>query len=215
MSLSPPSLSACEEVDSRVGATPPQSLLKTPVPSAPTPSSTPWLPSGIALGALLYSLHERLTDASSIIAWSWTGYPLTGPSPHAHAPLTLIAQALGVILALQTLPSSGNSVKSTNLLEHPLWYVIGAASSYVLYEYKDWLGYSGALVHAVFLTSVTPHVLKNVGIAMRGKDGVRGKRVGRVLATAWATWIAFLFTATFTVAYAFVPGAEPFREHTD
>lgn len=167
------------------------------------------------MGALLYSLHERLSDASSLVAWSWTGYPLTGPSPHAHAPLTLTAQSLGVIIALLALLSSDGSLPATNLLEHPVWYATGAVSSYVLYAYKDWPGYSGALVHAMFLTSITPHVLRNAGIVMRGKDGLRGKRVGRVLTTAWAVWIVFLFIGTFTVAYAFVPGAGPFREHTD
>lgn len=85
----------------------------------------------------------------------------------------------------------------------------------MLYMYKDWLGYSGALVHTIFLTSITPFVLRDAGFAMRGIDGARGKRVARVLTVAWLVWILFLFMGTFTVAYAFVPGAGPFREHTD
>jgi hypothetical protein len=43
--------------------------------------------------------------------------------------------------------------------------------------------------------------------------GARG--AGRVFGTAWLVWIVFLFAGTFTVAYAFVPGAWSFREHTD
>lgn len=214
-SPSPPTLSASDEIDGQGSATPSKSSSETTIPATSTPTSTPWLSSSLALGALLYSLHERLSDASSLIAWSWTGYPLAGPSPHAHAPLTLIAQSLGVMIAILALPSRDNSTSATDFLQHPVWYAIGAASFYVLYAYKDWLGYSGALVHTVFLTSIAPHVLKNAAVATRGKDGVKGKRVGRVLTTAWAVWIVFLFTGTFTVAYAFVPGAGPFREHTD
>ena len=169
----------------------------------------PWLPSALALGALLYALHERLTDPSTLVAWSWTGYPLTGPHPHAHAPLTLVAQALGVALAL-----SASSPRPASFLAHPAWCMLGMVSACVLYARKDWAGYLGALAHAVFLVSIAPQVLRAAGAAARGA-GDTGRRTARVFVTAWATWVVLLFSGTFTVAYAFVPGAGSFRERTD
>ncbi|ETW82916.1 hypothetical protein HETIRDRAFT_458538 [Heterobasidion irregulare TC 32-1] len=169
----------------------------------------PWLPSALALGALLYALHERLTDPSTLVAWSWTGYPLSGPHPHAHAPLTLVAQALGVALAL-----SASSPRLASFLAHPAWCMFGMASAGVLYACKDWAGYLGALAHAVFLVSIAPQVLRAAGAAARGAGGT-GRRTARVFVAAWATWVVLLFSGTFTVAYAFVPGAWSFRERTD
>ncbi len=64
-------------------------------------------------------------------------------------------------------------------------------------------------MHAAFLTVITPSVLQNAGAAARSRGA------GRVFGTAWAVWTVFLFVGTFTVAYAFVPGAWSFRERTD
>ncbi|TFY79801.1 hypothetical protein EWM64_g4216, partial [Hericium alpestre] len=169
-------------------------------------SSGHWLPPALALGALVFSLHERLTDASTLIAWSWTGYPLKGPAPRLHAPFTLLAQALGVLLALH---SSSTHSHSGTWLAHPLWHCIGAVSAYVLYAHRDWPGYIGGLANAVFLMSTAPHVIENAGAAARAHGAAR------VFTTAWLVWVIMLFTSTFTVAYAFVPGAWSFREHTD
>lgn len=215
-SPSPASLSAPDKIADPSATGSSKSHAQAQV-AASTSSTNPWLPPSVALGVLIYSFHERLTDASTLVAWSWTGYPLTGPSPHVHAPLTLVAQSLGVLLALAFLhaPPSPSQTPATNLLEHPLWYTVGAASTYILYTYKDWPGYCGALVHAMFLTSITPQVLRNVAAVTKGSDGAGGKRAGRVVTTVWLIWIIFLFMGTFTAAYAFVPGAGPFREHTD
>ncbi|KAA1467420.1 hypothetical protein DENSPDRAFT_792681 [Dentipellis sp. KUC8613] len=170
----------------------------------------PWLAPALALGALVFSLHERLSDPSTLIVWSWTGYPLTGPDPHVHAPLTLLAQSAGILLALYFLPTSTPAgLRKMNLLSHPAWYAVGAGSAYVLYAYRDWAGYAGSLVHAAFLMSIAPHVIDNAGAAARARGAAR------VFTTAWVVWVVLLFTSTFTVAYAFVPYAWSFREHTD
>ncbi|KAI0059171.1 hypothetical protein BV25DRAFT_1860733 [Artomyces pyxidatus] len=193
-----------------------QTKFKHPAPSEP------WLVPSLSLGALLYALHERLSDSSSLIAWSWTGYPLSGPHPHAHAPLTLLAQSLGVLLVLlvsPTLPSATTVSPLTSIpraishgrspIAHPLVYAAGVVSTYLLYNFDNWPSYLGGLAHAVFLTSITPQVVQQAGAAARARGP------GRVFGVAWLIWVVFLFTGTFTVAYAFVPGAMPFRERTD
>ena len=64
-----------------------------------SPDREQWLLQSIALGSLIYSFHERLSDISSLVAWSWSGFPIS-PHPHVHAPLTILAQVLGALLAL-------------------------------------------------------------------------------------------------------------------
>jgi hypothetical protein len=180
-------------------------------------SSEPWLFSSIALGALVYSLHERLSDPSTLLAWSWTGFPTVGPHPHIHAPLTLLVQVLATLLALALSPTSSASPASDSCTSsglqkiptHPLTFAIGGLSTYYLHTRTGWIGYTGGLVHAAFLTVITPSVLQNAGAAARSHGA------GRVFGMAWAVWTVFLFFGTFTVAYAFVPGAWSFRERTD
>jgi hypothetical protein len=177
-----------------------------------SPDREQWLLPSIALGSLIYSLHERLSDPSSLVAWSWSGFPTSGPHPHVHAPLTLIAQALSALLALALSPSgpaTSSPRSSTNIFTHPLVFIIGVFSTYLLHTRTGWVGYTGGLLHAAFLTFITPSVLQNAGAAARACGA------GRVFGTAWAIWIVFVFVGTFTVAYAFVPGAWSFRERTD
>ncbi|KAH9057870.1 Frag1/DRAM/Sfk1 family-domain-containing protein [Lactarius vividus] len=196
----------------------PASLAPTPLTSSQhstksskaddAPDSTsrePWLFSSIALGALICSLHERLSDPSTLLAWSWSGFPAVGPHPHIHAPLTLLVQVLATLLALALSPSATGSCTASGfqtIPTHPLTFAIGVLSTYLLHTRTGWIGYAGGLVHAAFLTVITPSVLQNAGAAARSQ-------------WRWPLWTVFLFVGTFTVAYAFVPGAWSFRERTD
>ncbi|KAH9068217.1 Frag1/DRAM/Sfk1 family-domain-containing protein [Lactarius deliciosus] len=192
-----------------------RSVKSSKVDNSPDPTSRePWLFSSIALGALMCSLHERLSDPSTLLAWSWSGFPTAGPHPHIHAPLTLLVQVLATLLALALSPPSPptGSCTSSGLKKvptHPLTFVIGVLSTYLLHTRTGWIGYASGLVHAAFLTVITPLVLQNAGAAARSRGA------GRVFGLAWAVWTVFLFVSTFTVAYAFVPGAWSFRERTD
>ncbi len=181
-----------------------------------SPAREQWLLPSIALGSLICSLHERLSNPSSLLAWSWSGFPTSGPHPHAHAPLTILAQVLAALLALALSPSSSPTSFSPRLgaalpdiSAHPHVFGIGMFSTYLLHTRTGWVGFTGGLLHAAFLTLITPLVLQNAGAAARACG------TGRVFGTAWAVWIVFLFFGTFTVAYAFVPGAWSFRERTD
>ena len=194
---------------------PPSSSTKTDKRQA-SPHREQWLLPSIALGSLIYSLHERLSDPSSLVAWSWSGFPIRGPHPHVHAPLTILAQVLGALLALALSPSSSPtstpprpSTRFSNITAHPVVFAIGVLSTYLLHTRTGWVGYTGGLLHAAFLTFITPLLLQNAGFAARACG------VGRVFGTAWAVWMVFVFVGTFTVAYAFVPGAWSFRERTD
>jgi hypothetical protein len=163
---------------------------------------TPWLTSAISLGGLIFSLHALLSDPSTLIAWSWTGYDQgrpKGPVPTLHGSLTLITQCLGLLLPVAL-------GRSAALLANPAWHVYGMASAYILYSHKDWLGYAGGLNFAVFLMSIIPGILN------------RAANTGAIWKTYFTAWLVvcmFDLASVWTVAYAFVPGGVYLRERTD
>ena len=169
--------------------------------AAPAPSRTNWLADGIALGSFLFTLHCFLSDPSTLVAWSWSGYPVKGPLPHLHGSLTHLAQAIGLLIAAYT--SGTSSVINTS---HPLWFAYGAASAAVMYLYRDWPGYIGGWNFALFLMSIIPTVLGSAAL---------NKHIGKTFFMAFLTTALLDVANTFTVAYAFVPGGEYFRERTN
>ncbi|KAI0788033.1 Frag1/DRAM/Sfk1 family-domain-containing protein [Fomes fomentarius] len=173
-------------------------------PVQATSTSSRWLPASIALGGLLFSLHSLVSDPSTLIAWSWTGYPVKGPVPNQHGSLTHVAQAVGLALAIL----SARYPIIADALAQPL-FAFGAASAYVLYAYKDWTGYAGGQGVSVFLMAAVPVVWARV------KDATQVGGVAKVATVAWLVVCVFDVLSTFTVAYAFVPGGVYLRERTD
>jgi len=170
------------------------------------PVGKAWLVPAMSLGGLLFSLHSLLSDSSTLIAWSWTGFRngrANGPVPNLHGSLTLIAQSAGLFLpvALASKSSTGSQ-----MLANPFWFLWGAASSFITYKYKDWLGYTGGLNLSFFLMSVIPLILQRAAQA---------GNVGRTYFTAWLVYCLLSLASVWTVAYAFVPGGIYLRERTD
>lgn len=176
--------------------------LGVPTSTKQGPAHGSWVASGLALGSLIFALHNLLADSTTLITWSWTGYPIQGPVPHLHGYLTIISQCLG--LAIPTfLPSAWVST-----LSHPLWFVYGSISAYSLYLHRDWMGYFGGLNLAAFLMSVLPNILS---MAARSSNG----RLARTYTLAFFVTCLLYFASVWTVAYAFVPGGVYLRERTD
>ncbi|KIP11062.1 hypothetical protein PHLGIDRAFT_21941 [Phlebiopsis gigantea 11061_1 CR5-6] len=170
---------------------------KDVAPPSPTPVRTNWLKDGFALGSFIFTLHCFVTDPSTIISWSWTGYPLRGPLPHLHGSLTHVAQAVGLLIP---------TFASHRLLSSPIFFGYGAISAAGMYLYKDWLGYFAGWNFALFLMSVIPTVLSSAAM---------NRHIGKTYCLAFLTAALYDVANTFTVAYAFVPGGEVFRERTN
>jgi hypothetical protein len=195
-----------------------------PAPRLLPPISS-WLPASLALGSLVFGLHTFLADSSTLVAWSWTGYPIKGPVPHLHGSITLAAQAAGALLFLAlwrtALPAPAEPLDATAtakvqavgpafstvhlLLASPLWYAAGSTGAYVLYTYKDWTGYLGGVVFAVFLSSIVPLVLQRAAAAA----DARGPAM--VFFAAWLAVTLLDFFHVLTVAYAFVSDIHSFH----
>ncbi|KAF5382105.1 hypothetical protein D9615_004235 [Tricholomella constricta] len=186
--------------------------VKSQQPTNQVPSTTTkahWLSASLPLGSLIFSLHNLLSDPSTLVAWSWTGYQNgapKGPVPHLHGALTLIVQSLGILYPL--LFNTATRPPALDILTHPFWFAYGAATAYILYAYKGWLGYVGGLGHSLFLMSIMPSVLLRA--AQLGKGNV-----AKTYAVAFLVYCVLNLASIFTVAYAFVPGGVYFRERTD
>ena len=198
-----------------------------------TPSHRSWLSPALALGSLIFTIHNLLADSSTLIAWSWTGYEdglPRGPVPHLHCGLTIIVQCLGLALGLYACtesyqinaPESGPSqtrIKNQRFIDqsvtnhiyafitHPSFYAFGATSTYVLYMYENWTGYAGGLGVGFFVMCITPFVFEQVAATRI--------YAGRMLGTAFVVYCLLNLASIFTVAYAFVPGGTYFRERTN
>ncbi|KAF9036160.1 Frag1/DRAM/Sfk1 family-domain-containing protein [Panaeolus papilionaceus] len=180
--------------------------------------------SGLPLGSLLFCLHNHLSEPSTLIAWSWTGYTNrspNGPVPHIHGSFTVGAMSLGLLLGLlYTIKSASEATgkNKTSSLPSLLWFHFGAASSYVMYRCRDWLGYTGGLGVAIFLMSVIPLVFKTAANGSVYKNASTGQTVyviEGVYTTAFVVYCLLNLASIFTAAYAFVPGGVYFRERTD
>ena len=178
----------------------PPSNVSTPLQNGTVSKS--WITSGFALGSLIFALHNLLADSTTLIAWSWTGYPAQGPVPHLHGYLTILTQCLGLAIPMSLPPAW------VGILRHPLWFVYGSASVYFMYTCRDWVGYLGGLNFAIFSMSVLPMVLSMTAEASNG-------RLARTYTLAFFVTCLLYFASVWTVAYAFVPGGVYLRERTD
>ncbi|KAL0574045.1 Protein cwh43 [Marasmius crinis-equi] len=169
--------------------------------SKPPQEST--LTAALPLGSLLFVYHNFLSEPATLVAWSWTGYENgrpRGPLPGQHGSITLITQCVGVLLAVALLRT-----KKAHLLTHPIWFVVGGIGVYVMYHYRNWRGYGGSLVYALFSMSVTPLAVIQAS---------KAKNVTRTYFIAMLVYCVLMLAAVWAVAYAFVPGGEYLRERT-
>lgn len=155
--------------------------------------------SAVGLGSLLFSLHRFLADADTLIAYTWTGYPIKGPLPGVHGYLTLMAMCLGLFISI---------TRMKTFVYHPMWIVIGFLSAYIFLGWKDWPGYTAGMILAIFLSSLAPTVLS--------LSSLYGKYYpAKVYFTVWIVVCLFYLADVWTVAYAFVPAGWLLRERTD
>ncbi|KAL9031495.1 MAG: hypothetical protein Q9196_000474 [Gyalolechia fulgens] len=148
---------------------------------------------GLGLAGLLFGMHSLLSDSSTAILWVWEGFPVRGPIA-ANGVLTIAMMGGGVLLGIffQDAVCSWASL------------LLAGTGASVLTCYRNWFGYMGALLLAIYLTAAA-----NPLIMSAARHGALTFGLGffvyniMVLAHVWV------------VAYAFVPGGPLMREHTD
>ena len=145
------------------------------------------------LGSLVHMLQTFLMDAGTIIAWTWTGFPVKGPTLHPFAGVVIAITALLVLLNVETRSASY------------IWSCIGIGGAYFLYSHPDWSGFLGGMAFTAYLVAVTPRLLR---IASTSPPA-------RIFGWAMVVNIVLDVASVVTAAYAFVPMGWLLRERTD
>lgn len=147
------------------------------------------------ISGLFFGLHSLLSDSSTMILWTWEGYPVRGPISVPHGSWTIAAMGAGLILGL----FNEEVARSWTL------YGIGCIGAALLTSYRNWTGYYGALILTVYLMAVSVPL---IGSAAR-------KSPATTFGLGFLLYNFLVLFHVWVVAYAFVPGGPLVREHTD
>jgi endonuclease/exonuclease/phosphatase family metal-dependent hydrolase len=161
-------------------------------PSAAKGSSTF---AALGFGGLMFGLHSMLSDSSTMVLWTWTGWPANGPIAVPHGIYTMVVMGVGIIFG----------VVYPRLSQGWPLYLLGATGATLLTFTENWLAFYGALAFAFYMMAVLPTMISSALLHSPAKVFGLGFLVYNILVLA-NVWV---------VAYAFVPGGPLMREHTD
>jgi len=153
-----------------------------------------WM-AGVGIGGLMFALHSLLSDSSTIISWTWTGFPVNGPQQVPYGALTILAMGAGILFGIST----------PDLLGSWTAYGIGAVGAMLLTYYRDWTGYYGGLIFTIYVCGVAPVLLKS---AVQHNPAIS-------FGFGFFIYNLMVLFHCWVVGYAFVPGGPLVREHTD
>lgn len=173
------------------------SLAPQITPSKPQRVGGFFLLSAIGFGGYFFSLHSFLSDSATLALWTWEGYPIRGPTPITGALYHIGAVILGIFASLKFNPDIFSS-KYYN-------FIVGGISAYVLYAFKNWEGYIGALIYLFYLTTLCPIIFQSLV----------GYNPSGVFFVGFLFSVIISLASIWIVAYAFVPLGYLLRERTD
>ncbi|KAL6454760.1 CWH43 Protein CWH43 [Candida maltosa Xu316] len=151
----------------------------------------------LGFGGYYFSIQSYLTDSGTLALWTWEGFPIKGPTPVTGALLHFVAIIVAVVITIRSHPNLFSGM-SYNL-------IVGGGSAFVLFKYRDWLGYAGAVVYTFYLVSIGPMIW----------NSIKGHNIGVAFFLGYFFSIVFALASVWIVAYAFVPGGPLLRERTD
>ncbi|KAI9886639.1 MAG: hypothetical protein M1823_001553 [Watsoniomyces obsoletus] len=150
---------------------------------------------GLGIGGLIFGLHSLLSDSSTMILWTWEGYPVRGPLAVPHGAYTIFFMGLG---------SAAGPFFPDFAVSMPLHCVASIAAAVLTFT-SNWTAYYAGLALATYLMALIPTLISSAitqGAAVTFGVGFLTYNI-MVLAHVWI------------VAYAFVPGGPLMRERTD
>lgn len=151
----------------------------------------------LGFGALIFSIHQLLTDSSTIIYWSWEGYSEhPGPLQWPWSALTCTIMVLAVVF----------SIYFINKPLIPSFFLVISTTILCLREVKEWNKYiGGGLLYVASLIMVTPTYLMLVA----------STKSICVFTFALFFYNILVLAHVWVVAYAFVPGGWLLRERIE
>lgn len=154
----------------------------------------------LGLGTMLYAIPMFISDSGTMIAWTWTGWPVSGPRALEDGNIIIMSMVTALMLAFSLVDEA---VLTT--ARHPVFFALGSAAFAVLLFLDDFQGFIGAVFIAFWLP-ITAYPI--IYTAMRFNPL-------RIFAAGWLVTSLLLFFQVLTVAYAFVPVVGPMmREKT-
>jgi len=152
----------------------------------------------VGFGSLFFLLHWLFTDSGTIIAWSWAGYPSSGPYAFPHGLITIVALLAGVALVPSPTTTMRNSLAS---------FGTACACATFLLTQTSWASFLPACVLGAYLVALFPPFL--LSLTSHTPSGP-----GTPFAAAFLVYALLELASTWTVAYAFVPAGWILRERT-
>ncbi|MBW0481764.1 hypothetical protein O181_021479 [Austropuccinia psidii MF-1] len=162
-----------------------------------------WWRAVFGFAGIMFMLHTLCTDSGTIISWAWDGYPITGPTPLRHGCLMIGALCTGLFLP---------HARIGTMLESCSWLLVGCLGAFGLHNFNGWLGFLSGLLLCIFCLSVFGRYLKALVLSSQSAGW---SKVGAGFGLGYLLYGLMELGHTFTVAYAFVPGGEAFRERTN
>jgi len=151
--------------------------------------------SAVSIGGVFFGLHSLLSDTSTMILWTWDGYPIRGPVSNVNGWYTIVAMSAGLILGLY----------KPGFVASWTAFGIGSIGAAVLTLYRQWFGYYGGLTLTVYLTAISIPLIGNAA----------KKSPATTFGLGFFIYNFIVLFHVWVVAYAFVPGGPLVREHTD
>lgn len=159
----------------------------------PVKSQGSFIMTGFGLGGLFFGMHSLLSDSSTMILWTWEGFPVRGPIA-VHGVLTITAMGAGFLNAF-IFPESQSKLAT---------FILISLGAILLTSFSHWIGYIGAVILATYLVTAGPTLIRS---AVRHGPMTFG--------VGFLTYNILVLAHVWVVAYAFVPGGPLMREHTD
>jgi hypothetical protein len=147
----------------------------------------------MALAPASTSSRHLSPTRGTIIAWTWTGWPLTGPTLHPWSGLVILVVIAGLLTDYTPSNANVTTVSVTTL-----------ASFLALDKIPDWAGFLAGLALVFNIVVTFPSLL-------RAASAMPPAVTGRAMIFNCVVDVA----SVFTVAYAFVPFGWLLRERTD
>ncbi|GAA5847258.1 hypothetical protein JCM9279_006160 [Rhodotorula babjevae] len=152
----------------------------------------------VGFGSLFFLLHWLFTDSGTVIAWSWAGYPSSGPFAFPHGLITIVALLAGV--ALVPSPTSSTRISLAS-------FAAACTCATLLLTQTSWASFLPACLLGTYLASLFPPFL--LSLTSHTPHGP-----GAPFAAAFLVYALLELASTWTVAYAFVPAGWILRERT-
>lgn len=158
----------------------------------------------LGLGSILFLLQTLMMDSGTVISWTWTGYPISGPVFLDHAYIVTAAASAGLAsgFVLEGVRRVAGIVRRPTSI---LWDLSACSACYVFTVYQDWIGFIGGCGLVFYLAFVFPSYAQ------------AASRFCTASVLGWAMVLVVVLDvlSVLTVAYAFVPGGQYLRERTD